>query len=108
MIWPFRRKPDPPTHVGPATVNWVPGDIAECIDAGPWWDAKGEIPGPELGSRAMVIEVILGTASGTNTSSFALGLVGMPRGQGWASTNFRKVVLTENGADRPVRRGVEA
>ena len=114
MIWPFRRKPARPVHVGPTTVDWVPGDIAECIDPGPRWNETGVIPGPELGSRAMVVEVFLGCTDRGRTSAFALRLVGMPRGQGWASVNFRKVVLTENGADRvvgvdrPVRGKVDA
>lgn len=117
ISWPFRRKPAPPAapeHRGPTTVDWVPGDIAECISGGPWWNAKGPVAGPELGSRAIVVEVFLGSADGGDSSAFALRLVGMPRGWGWASINFRKVVLTENGADRviakdrPVRRGVDA
>lgn len=110
MIWPFRRKQSPPsppaspTHIGPKTVDWVPGDIAECIWPGPWWHKDEIVAGPALGSRAMVVEVFLGSLSdGSPNQGFALRLVGMARGVGWNAVNFRKVVLTENGADRAVR-----
>lgn len=92
----------------------MPGDIAECIYPGPWFDETGPTEGPALGSQSMVAGVFLGTRCEGKISAFALRFVGMPRGRGWASTSFRKVVLTEKGADRvvgvdrPVRPKVDA
>lgn len=66
MTWPFRRKrtPEPePKHFGPTSVDWVPGDIAECIHGGEWYCETGPVSGPALGSQAMVVEVFYGRSS---------------------------------------------
>ena len=106
MTWPFRRKrtPEPePKHFGPTSVDWVPGDIAECIHGGEWYGKTGPISGPALGSQAMVIEVFYGRASaGARGTTFALRLIGMSPDLGWPCDNFRKVVLRDTGADRVV------
>lgn len=97
MIWPFRRKPAPPAHLGPTTVDWVPGDIAECIDDDWFIMGTAEPPSfkhPVLGTKAMVLDVE------SKPHGFYLGLLGFP--ELWNAAQFRKVVLTENGADRVV------
>ncbi|MGY2734913.1 hypothetical protein [Sphingomonas sp. UYP23] len=75
----------------------MPGDIAECINDDWCSDLSGEDPTdrhPVLGARAMVIKVF------PVGSQFYLALVGFPNA--WNAEEFRKVVLTENGADRVV------
>lgn len=96
MIWPFRRRQ--PMHVGPTSVDWKPVDMAECTQAN--WPVAG---GPMLGQRLMVAgveygPVTLGRDVGCNV--FALRFVGFKAA--WCSTCFRKIILTDTGADRTV------
>lgn len=108
MIWPFRRKQRNfiPVVTGE---TWRPGDVAECVssDDEPWCDTAGKaLSGPERGSRAMVLSVM---HSGNGAALLKL--------TGWGSAffcaaAFRKIVLTDIGADRKVSKrkpvGVEA
>lgn len=100
MIWPFRRRK--PVHVGPTSVDWKPGDMAECTQAR--WPVTG---GPTLGQRLMVSgveygSITLGSDVGCNT--FALRFIGCPAA--WCSTCFRKIILTDTSADRTVEKRI--
>lgn len=97
ITWPFRRKPAPPAHLGPTSVDWVPGDVAECVDDDWCSDLSGDDPTdrhPVIGTRAMVIGIF------PAGSQFYLVLAGFPNA--WNAEEFRKVVLPETGADRVV------
>lgn len=103
MIWPFRRKPKPPLpHVGPKTVDWKPGDMAECISSN--WPMTADLEiGPKVGERLMVTSVIYGPDVFGFMQGFGLMFVGYRR---WAydALAFRKTVLTDTGADRTVTK----
>ncbi len=93
-MWPFKRKP---VHVGPTSVSWQPGDMAECIN-GVWPHPTGV--DPKTGDRLMVREVIYGADSGL--AAFCLRFFGPCTNSAYDTRGFRKIVLTETGADRKV------
>lgn len=100
MIWPFRRKPAPPAPPDLTAASWAPGDIAECIVDGDWCNqCLEQIPGPALGERRMVTDVSYQEAPAMMIGGTVLRLVGYGRSEGYFAEHFRKVVLTENGAD---------
>jgi hypothetical protein len=107
MWWPFRRKskPKPLPHMGPASVDWVPGDIAECVSDR--WNPKavaiaGVLP-PKIGDRLMVRQVQYGIDLTGCYTGFGLWFIGRG-GIGYDAGNFRKIVLADTGADRKVAR----
>ena len=99
MIWPFRRKRKP-VHVGPTSVDWKPGDMAECISDN--WRYKDN-PNPIVGGRFMVVDVKLLTDVSVGVSCICLTLIGYTQ-RGYDSSAFRKIVLTDTGADRKVAK----
>lgn len=107
MIWPFRKRRA--VHVGPTSVDWAAGDMAECIASKPWRNADGTEP--KRGDRLMVADVLYGGDG--PFACFCLRFVGRTD-CAFDSRAFRKIVLTDTGADRtvardkPVRVGVDA
>jgi len=99
-FWPFgRRKPAPPQHVGPDAVDWRPGDMAECIFCPPVEEQV--VPWPEVGDRLMVTYVGYGMSISGSFNAFFLVLLGMQH-VGYRADCFRKITLTDTGADRKV------
>lgn len=70
---PFFRRRDPSQGPVPAE-DWQPGDLAECLHAGPWF-RSGIIPnlnGPALGEIRMVKRVRIAIDPGTGLQSLFL------------------------------------
>jgi hypothetical protein len=100
MRWAFWRKPKP-VHIGSNSVDWRPGDIAECVQAS--WLYVYAPKQPQVGTRAMVADVVYGNVYGQpRYTMFGLSLIGF-EGQ-WQADFFRKIVLPETEADRKVGR----
>jgi len=108
MIWPFCRRQ--PVHVGPTSVDWKPGDMAECVSS--TWRAPTPSD-PRAGQKFMVRDVRYAIGDGGGVSCFFLFFVG-DVATAYDSRGFRKIILTDTGADRtvgkrvPVRAKVDA
>lgn len=97
MIWPFRKRK--PVHVGPTSVDWKPGDMAECVD-GEWYPMHPA--DPKLGERLMVSDVRYGATRNGQYLKFWLIFIGKP--EAYQAASFRKIILTDTGADRKVEK----
>jgi hypothetical protein len=97
MIWPFRKRRKP-VHVGPTSVDWKPGDMAECVR-----DTfhPPDVTDPKVGERLMV-KAVSYKAGVLGEWEFRLGFIG--RRHRFPARAFRKIVLTDTGADRIVEK----
>jgi hypothetical protein len=96
-LWPFSRKPKPLTP-GPINEDWMPGDLAECIFAGPWMtDPDGiNFNGPEKGDTLKVVDVEPARCSFGD--GWYLRFNGDPQNW-WAAMSFRKVPPLDSKCD---------
>jgi hypothetical protein len=97
-MWPFKRKP---VHVGPTAVDWKPGDMAECVENNGFHVEYG--PVIDIGAKLMVRDVYYDVALDESNKQFFLKFVGIPN-IGYGSRCFRKITLTDTGADRTVAK----
>lgn len=96
MFWPFKRKSKLP-FLQPKT-TWSVGDIAECTDT---FELKVPVPlVPSIGSQAMVLDVRELVRMEGDYKVVYLRLLGYETY--WTEHSFRKVLLSETGADRKV------
>jgi hypothetical protein len=97
-MWPFKRKPKR-IHIGPQSIDWKPGDMAECIDGS--WNRCPE-GGPKTGDKLMVLDAMYGNVNDGVSSCFGLRFVGLR--EYYNVEQFRKITLTDTGADRTVSK----
>lgn len=88
-MWPFRKRRLPP-HIGPESVSWQAGDIAECL-CSCWQTSSGN--DPKAGARYIVSGVAYGVAVDGSARAFGLLLCGCGE-DGYDVRVFRKVVPT--------------
>lgn len=93
--------PDEPPLSG--DTSWAPGDLAECIVSGQWWQVVGPgvlIPahGPEMSDVNKVISVEPGVDVRTGEHVLFLKFSAWPRP--YVATAFRKVVPVADKAER--------
>lgn len=95
MIWPFRKKPQPPRVIDRREngLCWEPGDLAECVDDD-WED--GSDGDPSVGD-ILRVRKIEDDVNHRNIRCIWLWFEG--RDVAYNTQAFRKIVLTHDDAE---------